>query len=458
MRKLLILVCMLVLLPVTTTAQISDEEVWYFGHSKNTTLIAFNTTGQSNTLLVAERILSEHPQIRLNNEQVIVRLRVSGADYLYRLTPDEAILIGSGDYIASNPIAIGDGVAVIGGGTSQPAEAILHTVDDMRVLPNLMRAFGLDARFSEDSLIFRYIGVDANGQWGLWIHDVDTGEDNLIYVFGEEYPRVYPTTHGEYWLHRIENDTSAEYFVIQMDGQVESMGVFDESDSSYKIHVLETDLIVYPTECDTKCTVEARGIEDGIIRTYVGNPSVFHASPISFTPDGNLLVTNFDTYEFYLLRADAPPQFLGYNDARGNIFSQELMASSYDGRWVYPTNQLNRPNTFQVIDLLSGVSVAEYPVTERFALEGILQGDGMVAFNPRLRESDLLIYDAQLGDVEIRDLTNMGQAVDFLPNNIVLFDADTTVYLFDFDTNEQHILIEDGNQFRVMGFYQLDTR
>lgn len=463
MHRFLLLIIIIALLPLTATAQYDQPLTWYFAyHDETGALIAFNTDGTVSTLLESGILNPTDNLTYLDHDVALAALNVDGTPRLYRLSPEKAELLEVDAGLAGNPLAVTTGAAVLSDFMrGEPVPAVLFTRDAVRELPQQVDGLRGSVRFSKDGQFLRYTGVDSSGTWGLWEHEVATGAERLIYTFGSERPDVRPDLGGEAWVWRLETAPQATYEYIHADGTVESLGTVEEGDLRGSFYPLGNSLIIYPPTCDETCTIEIRSTD--ATQLLQMNPAAYRALPISFTPDGGLIVVT-QADEFFRLSQDAPPQLLGrfLTSATTPILSR-FLSTSPDGRWlmVTPTAMGDDPTEFHLLDLTTGEHVRTFPIYNP-ALREIISGEGVLAFESDSRTEggsyDLLLYTPESFEFITYTEADLspGSYIALLLDQQAIYDGRDAIFKDDLRTGERTLLLE--GKWRVMSFFTLYAR
>lgn len=463
---LLIMLGFVTFIPTATVSTSTAQEAavrWYYAFNvDNGALVAYNLAGETHTLIESGVTGINPIGTRITEEEALLLLRVDEEFGLYHATPEQVTLLVGEDGILQVPLAVTEGAAVmINQYAGQPVYAALFKDGALTRLPNTVSGVRNYARFSQDGRFFRYVGLDEADNIALWSYDTTTGENNKVFDFGADAPILRVDLYGERWMQRTADEArQASYRLIDMNGQVEELGTYDESQSTGTFHVLGNDLVAYPSSCESDCSFELRSAEQ--TEHYQINADTFHALPVARLSPDTLLMLSLDD-RFYAVTTSEMPQLIGaFTRDDYHVFGSSFLAVSPDARWLMTVDDGETPTEHRVHSLISGEVVATYSYSEGKYLREVDYGggDGTVALILNDNSYDFLLYESD--DAETYEIVhqprgdNIRVYFELLPNHQALYraaDPYTGIYLHDLKNGtEAAILSGAWEHIRMLSF------
>ena len=392
-RVLLALFVWCAFIPVAAAQGTPDR--WYFAFNKDSgSLVAYNLDGLTNVLIEKGVTGMNAIGTRISDDAALLLLRVNEQFGLYRATPFQVTRLVGEDGILQVPLAITDGAAVmVNQYDRQPVYASLFKEGRLTPLPQRVVGLTTVTRFSQDGAFVRALGTDENGGFVLWNFDTTSGEASAVLAFGADMPLLRPDGYGERWMQRQTlADGQASYRIIHLDGTIEELGAFDESQVAGSFYMLGDELVAYPPVCEDTCSFEVRSSAP---RSFQADSATFRSLPVAALSTDSLLLLNRDD-AFYIARQNAAPQFVGsFTRDRFHVFSASFQAVSPDRRWLMVVDDREKPTRHDLVDLTTQDIVASYDFSKPPAyLKQVLYGDGLIAFKLNNGAHDFVLYDA----------------------------------------------------------------
>lgn len=448
-----------VILIPTATAQEAEVRWYYAFNVEDGSLVAYNLAGETHTLLESGVTGINVIGTRITEEDALLLLRVDETFGLYHATPEQITLLVGEDGILQVPLAATDGAAVmINQYAGQPVYASLFKDGVLTRLPN--RVFGVRsyARFSQDGRYFRYVGLDETDNIALWQYDTTTGDNVEVFGFGTEVPILRIDTYGDRWMQRSADEAGqASYRLIDMNGVIEELGTYDESQSAGTFHVFGDDLVAYPDSCDGTCSFELRSADQ--TQHYRVDEATFHSLLVARMNPDTLLMLSLDD-QFYRVSVNEPPQLIGaFTRDEYHVFSSSFLAVSPDARWLMTVDDGEAPTEHQVRSLVTGEVVATYPYGTGNYLHQVMYGDGVVVLKTNNNSYDFLLYAADDGGETYKIVQqpredNIRVYFEMLPGYRALYraaDPFTGIYLHDLEAGtETAVLAGAWDHIRMM--------
>lgn len=424
----------------TSTAQEAAVRWYYAFNVDDGSLVAYSLAGETQLLLESGVTGINVIGTRISEDEALLLLRVDEEFGLYHATSEEITLLVGEDGILQVPLATTEGAAVmVNEYAGRAVYAALFRDGVLTRLPNLMFGVRAYARFSQDGRFFRYVGLDETDNIALWQYDTTTGENDKVFDFGVDTPILRVDTYGERWMQRsVVAEGQAAYRIIDLKGDVEELGTYDESQSAGTFHVMGDELVVYPETCESSCSFQLRAADQ--TQRYSADAATFHSLPVARLTPETLLMLSLDD-QFYAVSMDEPPRFIGaFTRDDFHVFSASFQAVSPNQRWLMTVDDGDTPTTHQVHNLTTGEIIATYNYGTGTYLREVNYGDDVVALKLNDNSYDFLLYAPD--DAETYEIVHQSRGDNIrvyftlLPGHQALYraaDPFTGIYLHDLE-------------------------
>lgn len=452
-KQLFLLVCVLfTLIPSSTSPAMAQEASvrWYYAFNVDDgSLVAYNLAGETHILLESGVTGINVIGTRISEDEALLLLRVDEEFGLYHATSEEITLLVGEDGILQVPLATTEGAAVmVNEYAGRAVYAALFKDGVLTRLPNLVFGVRTYARFSQDGRFFRYVGLDETDNIALWQYDTTTGENDEVFDFGVDTPILRVDPYGERWMQRsVVAEGQASYRLIDMNGEVEELGTYDESQSAGTFHVMGDDLVVYPEACESSCSFQLRAADQ--TQRYYADAATFHSLPVARISPETLLMLSLDD-QFYAVSVNEPPRLIGaFTRDDFHVFGSSFLAVSPDRRWLMTVDDGETPTEHQVHNLATGEVIATYHYGTGTYLHEVDYGDDVVALKLNDNSYDFLLYAPD--DSETYAIVhqprgdNIRVYFTLLPGHQALYRAAnpfTGIYLHDLEANTEIPVLE----------------
>lgn len=262
---------------------------------------------------------------------------------------------------------------------------------------------------------------------GVWVDDSDRG--------------------GDRWLIRtqdLDNTDSLQYRLLDVRDGTEDVIYTRDPETYYKRYLFSgDDLIAYSPVCEAACKAELLTI-DGDLLTYPLPDTPSGSSIYSFYRSRDQILTIGRLYDYWHLRVDVPPEFVGYRYQGGSHLPS---TSSPDNRFVLLADTQDYPQSQRrLMDMETLEAIVTLPEEIQNSVYMMYLNEGFI-INTLESGSRLMYRYADESITELPDIGN-GEYFDILPDGDVLYSVVTDysksqLVRYSPQTDETRLLIED---------------